>query len=37
MKKQLDVSRLKGLGLQPAITLEEGLNLAYKSYLEGVK
>ncbi len=36
-RKLLDVSRLKALGWQPQFTLEEGVWMAYKNYLEGVK
>jgi GDP-L-fucose synthase len=36
-RKLLDISRLKALGWQPKFTLEEGVQAAYKSYLEGVK
>ncbi|MBN2808102.1 MAG: GDP-L-fucose synthase [Deltaproteobacteria bacterium] len=35
-KKLLDVSRLKGLGWRPRFTLEEGIRVAYASYLQGV-
>ncbi|MEF3279768.1 MAG: GDP-L-fucose synthase [Elusimicrobiota bacterium] len=33
-KKLLDVSKLKGLGWKPEITLEEGIKQSYKEYLE---
>lgn len=33
-RKLLDVSRLKNLGWSPRITLDEGLKLAYQSYLQ---
>lgn len=33
-RKLLDVSRLKNLGWSPRITLDEGLKMAYRSYLQ---
>jgi GDP-L-fucose synthase len=35
-QKLLDVSRLKNLGWQPSISLEEGIKLAYGWYLKNV-
>ncbi|MDF2529388.1 MAG: GDP-fucose synthetase [Gammaproteobacteria bacterium] len=36
LQKLLDISRIKGLGWQPNVSLEQGIKLAYQSYLESL-